>query len=367
MVPCVVSYRNSTSNHNCDGRGRRWMQLYLIEILHQTTTERENRWNNPCCILSKFYIKPQPLVWEAPSRNVVSYRNSTSNHNSVRHSSANSSLYLIEILHQTTTPGPWRVDGHMVVSYRNSTSNHNVCIRLSKCLWVVSYRNSTSNHNTRHCRVNANTVVSYRNSTSNHNRERIDNVVVGVVSYRNSTSNHNSASAIKLGTRVVSYRNSTSNHNSSAVFLILLMLYLIEILHQTTTDWMLEDSEQCCILSKFYIKPQLSILLTLVIVCCILSKFYIKPQLLLFASLCELVVSYRNSTSNHNIASQVDEMLYVVSYRNSTSNHNSTCAIIAGDKLYLIEILHQTTTFSQKHISIEKLYLIEILHQTTTR
>ena len=35
--------------------------------------------------------------------------------------------------------------------------------------------------------------------------------------------------------------------------------------------------------------------------------------------------------------------------------------------LYLIEILHQTTTMSQNLMKKRKLYLIEILHQTTTK
>ena len=34
--------------------------------------------------------------------------------------------------------------------------------------------------------------------------------------------------------------------------------------------------------------------------------------------------------------------------------------------LYLIEILHQTTTYSEAEEMKEELYLIEILHQTTT-
>ena len=36
-------------------------------------------------------------------------------------------------------------------------------------------------------------------------------------------------------------------------------------------------------------------------------------------------------------------------------------------ELYLIEILHQTTTENQEEKNSTKLYLIEILHQTTTR
>ena len=78
--------------------------------------------------------------------------------------------------------------------------------------------------------------------------------------------------------------------------------------------------------------------------CCILSKFYIKPQ------------PY----------DEVLGQLSVVSYRNSTSNHNSTIPQLAIASLYLIEILHQTTTASKPIYPGSTLYLIEILHQTTT-
>ena len=44
---------------------------------------------------------------------------------------------------------------------------------------------------------------------------------------------------------------------SLAVFWPLLLLYLIEILHQTTTTSPLDRALQSCILLKFYIKPQL--------------------------------------------------------------------------------------------------------------
>ena len=56
----------------------------------------------------------------------------------------------------------------------------------------------------------------------------------------------------------------------------------------------------------------------------------------------------------------------VVSYRNSTSNHNSRYTKQFGCLLYLIEILHQTTTSLEVMLTQERLYLIEILHQTTT-
>ncbi len=123
-------------------------QLYLIEILHQTTTCGKCEDCLRRCILSKFYIKPQPLPQPYTKSTVVSYRNSTSNHNWLFDDCAEFLLYLIEILHQTTTRsgvfillrgcilskfyikpqlrgGMSRAAG--VVSYRNSTSNHNIC------------------------------------------------------------------------------------------------------------------------------------------------------------------------------------------------------------------------------------------------
>ena len=56
----------------------------------------------------------------------------------------------------------------------------------------------------------------------------------------------------------------------------------------------------------------------------------------------------------------------VVSYWNSTSNHNLEDGRVVTVELYLIEILHQTTTLARVSELLEVLYLIEILHQTTT-
>ena len=145
---------------------------------------------------------------------------------------------------------------------------------------------------------------------------------------------------------VVSYRNSTSNHNSRYYKYFLFQLYLIEILHQTTTQPRCEDRHQelylieilhqtstelskfqclsSCILSKFYIKPQHYPMLFVDMSRCILSKFYIKPQRRRWLSCCFSVVSYRNSTSNHNNKRKEACQNHVVSYRNSTSNHNCT-------------------------------------------
>ena len=143
------------------------------------------------CILSKFYIKPQRHILCAGLRAVVSYRNSTSNHNSPLARVASTPLYLIEILHQTTTGLP---------------ANY-IFIKL----YLIEILHQTTTH-----------WVS-----------------------------------VWAGPE----------------------LYLIEILHQTTTLILELQLLSRCILSKFYIKPQLRRMLKSTTHCCILSKFYIKPQL----------------------------------------------------------------------------------------
>ena len=209
-----------------------------------------------------------------------------------------------------------------------------------------------------------------------------------VVSYRNSTSNHNGQSAEVNVEFVVSYRNSTSNHNTDKDGITDKKLYLIEILHQTTTVWPTFFVSRCCILSKFYIKPQLIALSFSLGLGCILSKFYIKPQHTgpcpLCSARCILSKFYikpqpmddkeclrnRCILSKFYIKPQLVRNYYgysqVVSYRNSTSNHNRARNIYRQVKLYLIEILHQTTTNFSPFSKSEGLYLIEILHQTTT-
>ena len=164
--------------------------LYLIEILHQTTTSKHSGRRSIRCILSKFYIKPQPFFARFVSFRVVSYRNSTSNHNHLPGTTPRWRLYLIEILHQTTTIwAPRPCSKRCILSKFYIKPQHN--LRLTAILLVVSYRNSTSNHNSGGAPVSPGAVVSYRNSTSNHNRIVTRSLGGKVVSYRNSTSNHN--------------------------------------------------------------------------------------------------------------------------------------------------------------------------------
>ena len=122
------------------------------------------------------------------------------------------------------------------------------------------------------------------------------------------------------------------------------LLYLIEILHQTTTRLFLPRHPLCCILSKFYIKPQLPAPTLYPSISCILSKFYIKPQqyrpydinrkrciLSKFYIKPQLNGALKTSNarcilSKFYIKPQLEDapeyVSRVVSYRNSTSNHN---------------------------------------------
>ena len=165
-------------------------------------------------------------------------------------------------------------------------------------------------------------------------------------------------------------------------------LYLIEILHQTTTRVTINTFFSSCILSKFYIKPQPTARPRSTPRSCILSKFYIKPQLFpqyMSRDRCCILSKFyikpqqsgSKSTSRSGcilskfyIKPQPLRTLQrhdrVVSYRNSTSNHNRRPSRNVFALLYLIEILHQTTTSSLRKMRRLSLYLIEILHQTTT-
>ena len=165
---------------------------------------------------------------------------------------------------------------------------------------------------------------------------------------------------------VVSYRNSTSNHNLTDDMPTPYRLYLIEILHQTTTSLTTCPRRIGCILSKFYIKPQLAGRLPRGSLRCILSKFYIKPQRSTLYGWKSMVVSYRNSTSNHNsLEAYIRQMkLYLIEILHQTTTTRPV--LEKRSVLYLIEILHQTTTSLNGWRLTLELYLIEILHQTTT-
>ena len=374
-------------NNSCNYAAFQYCRLYLIEILHQTTTHCKCIQFTLCCILSKFYIKPQhePLASHIPRCCILSkFYIKPQLRCILGYTALGCILSKFYIKPQQLREAHWELFRCILSKFYIKPQHLSQMIGPSS---VVSYRNSTSNHNRIRLRFSERIVVSYRNSTSNHNKNNGATAIkmlylieilhqtttdsesdtyagrlylieilhqtttlisvssfstscilskfyikpqlpvallryVVVVSYRNSTSNHNSVIINLFSTPVVSYRNSTSNHNNGCVFSCDGLLYLIEILHQTTTVTATAPDVRRCILSKFYIKPQLPVALLRYVV--------------------------------------------VVSYRNSTSNHNGLAAIPSGRMLYLIEILHQTTTPAALQLLLVVLYLIEILHQTTT-
>ena len=190
----------------------RRVSLFLIPILHQTTTLKRLLCGLLSCSSFQFYIKPQPITA--------------------------SSLFI------------------PVVPHSNSTSNHNFHLQFRGKLFVVPHSNSTSNHNV---------------------LRRFRSFLL-----------------------VVPHSNSTSNHNMVARLWKLTALFLIPILHQTTTlDAKLTNPESC---SSF--------------------QFYIKPQRHYTDVAEKVVVPHSNSTSNHNSVARHFQRKNVVPHSNSTSNHN---------------------------------------------
>ena len=346
------------------------MKLYLIEILHQTTTPFEG-----FCPLSELYLIE--ILHQTTTAGIAQ--------------PATFELYLIEILHQTTTK-------------RSRTRDRSRCIlskfyikpqRLCRCsswpsgcilskFYIKPQRGLRRNEGVVRC------ILSKFYIKPQQQKQMALQQRCCILSKFYIKPQQSPDECQTLG--VVSYRNSTSNHNFVKVCSLPLKLYLIEILHQTTTPQFLVFLRFCCILSKFYIKPQLqqkqmalqqSCILSKFYIkpqhaaknnmnlwrCilskfyikpqrptelfgdmagCILSKFYIKPQLRVQTCKQAIVVSYRNSTSNHNTTTNEIIIRGVVSYRNSTSNHNTSDSAGSSLTLYLIEILHQTTTSSRR-------------------
>ena len=200
-------------NNSCNYAAFQYCRLYLIEILHQTTTHCKCIQFTLCCILSKFYIKPQlcwrsvagaggcilskfyikpqhePLASHIPRCCILSkFYIKPQLRCILGYTALGCILSKFYIKPQQLREAHWELFRcilskfyikpqlrftlffqFIVVSYRNSTSNHNFTPRVDYSQGVVSYRNSTSNHNSLVPRLNVRIVVSYRNSTSNHN------------------------------------------------------------------------------------------------------------------------------------------------------------------------------------------------------
>ena len=165
-----------------------------------------------------------------------------------------------------------------------------------------------------------------------------------IVFYLFSTSNHNCLRLTILDARIVFYLFSTSNHNKYDSLLLHSQLSFIFFLHQTTTKTL--TSRRTRRLSFIFFLHQtttpdvadlMNVGLSFIFFLhqtttvplpvsrptnCLLSFFYIKPQL---------------STSDASRRA-------IVFYLFSTSNHNEGSEQTGGNTLSFIFFLHQTTT-----------------------
>ena len=121
-----------------------------------------------------------------------------------------------------------------------------------------------------------------------------------------------------------------------------------------------------CIISSFYIKPQLSRLVIKDDKGCIISSFYIKPQLWINCVChCCCIISSFYIKPQQVKRLRFDDTRCIISSFYIKPQH--VCTIIQTHSvLYYIFILHQTTTAHWAARHHDQLYYIFILHQTTT-
>ena len=331
-------------NNSCNYAAFQYCRLYLIEILHQTTTHCKCIQFTLCCILSKFYIKPQhePLASHIPRCCILSkFYIKPQLRCILGYTALGCILSKFYIKPQQLREAHWELFRCILSKFYIKPQHLSQMIGPSS---VVSYRNSTSNHNRIRLRFSERIVVSYRNSTSNHNKNNgataIKMLYLIEILHQTTTDSESDTYAGRLYLIEILHQTTTDSESDTYAG----RLYLIEILHQTTTLISVSSFSTSCILSKFYIKPQLPVALLRYVVVVSYRNSTSNHNSGTTTPNSALVVSYRNSTSNHNSVIINLFSTPVVSYRNSTSNHNNGCVFSCDGLLYLIEILHQTTT-----------------------
>ncbi len=167
------------------------------------------------------------------STSVVLYSFSTSNHNPACRDVLDTALFFIPFLHQTTT--------------------HNCCVLFrERCSLFLFYIKPQLNISSLKAINSCSLFLFYIKPQHNEMKPFLPAVVL--------------------------YSFSTSNHNKISRRFLLLKLFFIPFLHQTTTRKLCAHVEARCSLFLFYIKPQLR-------------------YLMVYA---HRVVLYSFSTSNHN-------------------------------------------------------------------
>ena len=144
------------------------------------------------------------------------------------------------------------------------------------------------------------------------------------------------------------------------------LLSFIFVLHQTTTIPVL--GILTILLSFIFVLHQTTTteVLLFPLICCLLSLFYIKPQLLPTNNNDPDVVFYLCSTSNHNslpMRVTVHGLSFIFVLHQTTTIFNLQW--LRGE-LSFIFVLHQTTTWLLMRTRTVRLSFIFVLHQTTT-
>ena len=209
-------------------------RLFLIPILHQTTTITSITIIRKGCSSFQFYIKPQLSSYQNGYKYVVPHSNSTSNHNDYEHYDYPEGLFLIPILHQTTTCRR----GNLLIMrcssfqfYIKPQLNFLRLLHLKGCSSFQFYIKPQLS-NTQVCLHRCCSSFQFYIKPQLYE----DSVIpISVVPHSNSTSNHNFPTLKSVCIGVVPHSNSTSNHNCTRILSFPYRLFLIPILHQTTT------------------------------------------------------------------------------------------------------------------------------------
>ena len=223
-----------TSNHNLrpsyTGDGH---VVYLL-----TPTSNHNRYHKRNC-----------------NRYVVYLLTPTSNHNSISSCSTSLSLYIFWLLHQTTTVGvscPANVRCISFDSYIKPQPSSKPAFSIA----VVYLLTPTSNHNSSWVMVQESQLyifwLLHQTTTVSLQSQQLTRCI-SFDSYIKPQ-----RSSIHLCIWIVVYLlTPTSNHNAAVLIIILALLYIFWLLHQTTTPMLMHLDILSCISFDSYIKPQL--------------------------------------------------------------------------------------------------------------
>ena len=125
----------------------------------------------------------------------------------------------------------------------------------------------------------------------------------------------------------------------------LTQLYYIFILHQTTTHRPKRPLADSCIISSFYIKPQLQHGIIMAWQRCIISSFYIKPQRrdLSFSPELGCIISSFYIKPQLYLWTKISNRRCIISSFYIKPQRRAMAGLVPRS-LYYIFILHQTTT-----------------------